>query len=101
VVVVDSAPVGEQLAVVVEQDDAVAQQAPALLGVAADHSREITCVAAGIGTGQYVVAHRHHIRFDPAGGSGNYLKYSSDYGLAKSALEVGTLRVTQLTRSPQ
>ena len=51
VVVGDGAAVGEQLAVVVEQDDAVAQQSPALLGVAADDGGEVTRLAGGVGAG--------------------------------------------------
>src|SRR3954463_12303188 len=70
VVVVHGAAVGEQRAVVVEEDDAVAQQAPALLGVSADHGREVARVTGGLGTGGYVVAHRHHFRIETRFGTG-------------------------------
>jgi hypothetical protein len=62
VVVRNGAAVGEQLAVVVEQDDAVAQQSPALLGVTAHHGGEVTGLAGGVGAALRVVAHRCHIR---------------------------------------
>jgi hypothetical protein len=62
VVVGDRLTVGEQLAVVVEQDDAVAEQPPALLGVAADDDRQVAYVAGGVGAGGSVVAHRDHSR---------------------------------------
>src|SRR3954447_21736434 len=68
VVVVHGTAVGEQRAVVVEEDDAVAQQAPALLGVAADRGGEVARVTGGLGTGGYVVAHRHHFRIEPGSG---------------------------------
>src|SRR5687768_17239928 len=64
VVVGDGAAVGQQLAVVVEQHDAVAQQAPALLGVAAHHGGEVTRLAGGVGAGLRVVAHGGSIRSD-------------------------------------
>jgi uncharacterized protein DUF664 len=57
VVVADGLAVGEQLTVVVEEDHAVAQQAPALLGVAADHGGEVTRLAGGLGAGRYVGTH--------------------------------------------
>ncbi len=79
VVVGDGAAVGEQLAVVVEEDDAVAQQAPTLLGVAADHGGEVTGLAGGVGAGRYVVAHRDHIRSAPGAVPGVTLPCSSDY----------------------
>jgi hypothetical protein len=63
VVIGDGAAVGEQLAVVVEEDDAVAQQAPPLLGVTADHRGQVTGLAGGFGAGIYVVTHRDHILF--------------------------------------
>jgi hypothetical protein len=79
-VVVGHGPaVGEQLAVVVEQDDAVAQQAPALLGVAADDGREVARLARGVGAGRYVVTHGGSIRSVPTG-VGSYVPCSSDYG---------------------
>src|SRR3954447_653687 len=57
VVVADGLAVGEQLTVVVEEDHAVAQQPPALLGVAADHGGEVTRLARGLGAGRYVGTH--------------------------------------------
>jgi hypothetical protein len=63
VVIRDGAAVGEQLAVVVEEHDAVAQESPALFGVAADHRGEVAGLAGGVGARSYVVAHRNHIPF--------------------------------------
>jgi hypothetical protein len=58
VVVRYGAAVGQQLAVVVEEDDAVAEQPPALLRVAGDHDREVAIVAVGVRARGGVGAHR-------------------------------------------
>jgi hypothetical protein len=72
-VVVGHGPaVGEQLTVVVEQDDAIAEEAPALLGVAADHSSEVTSLTRGVGAGWYVVAHAHSHPFGARRRAGSY-----------------------------
>ena len=93
--------VGEQLAVVVEEDDAVAQQAPALLGVAADHGGEVTGLAGGVGAGSYVVAHRDHIRSVSRRGARSYLPCSSDYRIRQVCASAEASRSEQVTRSPQ
>src|SRR5215213_6740270 len=57
VVVADGAAVGEELAVVVEQHDAVAQQPPALLGVAAHDDGQVPGVTVDVGARGKMLAH--------------------------------------------
>jgi len=54
----DDLAVREQLAGVVEEDDAVAQKAPALFGVARDDARCVTVLCVSPGTRWEVPAHR-------------------------------------------
>jgi hypothetical protein len=56
------ATVGQELARVVEEDDAVAQQAPPLLGVEGDHVGRVTVRTVSWGTGGLVLTH-----FSPLG----------------------------------
>src|SRR3954452_13844471 len=58
VVIGDRATVGQQLAVVVEEDHAVAQQLPALLRVTGDDDCEVAVVAGGVRARGRVGAHR-------------------------------------------
>src|SRR3954447_2154905 len=99
VVVADGLAVGEQLTVVVEEDHAVAQQAPALLGVAADHGGEVTRLAGGLGAGRYVGTHggpfvRWFLNTGP-----NYGPCSSVHWFGKSDRRLKPGGVTYLTRS--
>lgn len=52
------AAVGKQFAGVFEQDDAVAQAAPALFGVGGDDTRGFPVQCVGVGAGGTVLAHR-------------------------------------------
>ena len=54
----------------IEQHDAVAEQAPALLGVAAHHGGEVARLTGGFGTGVSVLAHQDHSRSARRGGRG-------------------------------
>jgi hypothetical protein len=99
VVVEHGTAVGQQLTVVVEQDDAVAEQAPALLGVAAHDGGEVTRVAGGCGARGYVVAHRDSIPFGIPAGAGSYVPCSSDYQFGKCAPGLKDGEVMLLTRS--
>jgi hypothetical protein len=53
-----AAAIGQDLAEIFEADDPVAQQAPALLGVARDHARRVAISRVGRGTRREVPAHR-------------------------------------------
>ena len=53
----DDAAVGQQLAGVLEEEDAVAEQAPALLRVAGDRVRGLTVGGLGAGARRLVIAH--------------------------------------------
>jgi hypothetical protein len=70
VVVAHGLAVGQQFAVVVEEDHAVAEEAPTLLGVAAHHGSEVTGLAGGLGAGRYVVAHGGPLRWGRTSGCG-------------------------------
>src|SRR5215218_5260392 len=98
VVVGHRTPVGQQLAVVVEQDDAVAQQPPALLGVAADHDGEIAGVAVGVGTRSPVLAHGDP-PLDPAWDAGPTLQFTS-VSQRQIRGETEAVPVIQVTGSP-
>jgi hypothetical protein len=100
VVVGHGAAVGEQFAVVVEQDDAVAQQAPTLFGVAADDGREVTRLAGGVGAGRYVVTPGASIRSVSRRGDRNYVPCWSDYEFDNSVPGLKRSPVTPVTRSP-
>jgi len=52
-----AAAVGQQLAGVLEDDDAVAEQAPALLGVARDHPGRVVVHSIRVRTGGLVLTH--------------------------------------------
>lgn len=57
----DGAPVGEQLAGVVEDDDAVTQSAPPLLGVCVDDTRYVSAGLVSCWALWLVIAHDDHL----------------------------------------